>query len=98
MKIRGCFYFPGFRVVHLYFPVHLFPILADNEKEKYKGRTRFLLVGGAELGIIAQVAYVSREGIKSDVIPWGLEFPWENKGSHTIYTLVTEEWFPSLYS
>lgn len=44
-----------------------------------------LWVGGTELRIIAQVAHVPPEGIKSDVVSWGLEFPGENKGNRTIY-------------
>lgn len=67
-------------------------------KSDIKGEPDFLWVGGTELGVISQVSSVPREGIKSDVVPWGLEFPGENKGSHTIYTLVGEEWSPSLYS
>lgn len=39
---------------------------------------------GTVLRMIAWIAYVPCEGIKSDVILWGLEFPGENKRSHTI--------------
>lgn len=34
-----------------------------------ESRAQFWLVKGTELGMITQVVYVSREGIKLDVVP-----------------------------
>lgn len=45
------------------------------EKNVNEGETQFLWIEGTELGILAQVAYVPSEEIKSNVVLWGLEFP-----------------------
>lgn len=57
------------------------------------GEARFWWVKGTQPEIIAQVTYVPYEGIKSNVVQCGLEFPRENKGSDTlVYTIVGKEW------
>lgn len=48
----------------------------------------FWWVKVTEPGVIAEVIYVPREEIKSEVVPWGLEFSGENRGSHTQFILL----------
>lgn len=63
------------------------------------GGTQIWWIVETEPRMIAQVAYVLCEGIKSDVVSWGHEFMEENNGSHArVYTLVIKEWSLNLYS
>lgn len=61
----------------------------------WTGEPNFGGLMGLKLGIIAQLSYISYEGIKSNVVLWGFEFPGEDQGTaHGIILSWVESGLP----